>query len=117
MSGNGFDTVGITGYSQLASVTDSVNKDTVSGNENTGGIAGKISASGTADLHSGCRNEGAVSGITKTGSISGTSTGKGRKPSVKVKDAKGNILAENDDYTVSYSILPAENPSAPPGCL
>ena len=49
--------------------------------------------------------------------ISGTSTGKGRKPSVKVKDAKGNILAENDDYTVSYSILPAENPSAPPGCL
>ena len=55
MSGNGFDTVGITGYSQLASVTDSVNKDTVSGNENTGGIAGKISASGTADLY--CKME------------------------------------------------------------
>ena len=46
---------GVTGYSQLASVTDSVNKDTVSGNENTGGIAGKISASGTADLY--CKME------------------------------------------------------------
>ena len=75
VSGNGFGTGGITGYSQLASVTGSVNKGAVSGNENTGGIVGKISASGTAGLHNGCRNEGTVSGITKTGGISGTSVG------------------------------------------
>ena len=70
---NGYCTVGITGYSQLASVTDSVNKDTVSGNENTGGIAGKITASGTFGLHSGCSNKAPVSGISKTSGICGIS--------------------------------------------
>lgn len=75
VTGNGFGTGGITGFSQLASVTGSVNQGTVRGFENVGGIAGKITASSGAGLHSGCRNEGAVSGTNKVGGIVGISVG------------------------------------------
>ena len=75
VTGNGYGTGGITGFSQLASVTDSINEGTVYGFENVGGISGKIAASGSAGLHSGCTNSGIVSGTMKVGGICGIAVG------------------------------------------
>lgn len=75
VTGNGYGTGGIAGFSQLASVTDSINEGTVYGFENVGGISGKIAASGSAGLHSGCTNSGIVSGTMKVGGICGIAVG------------------------------------------
>lgn len=75
VSGDGFGTGGIAGFSQMASVSDSVSSGAVSGWENVGGISGKIAASRTAGLHSGCRNNGSVSGKNKVGGIAGIAVG------------------------------------------
>lgn len=77
VTGDGYGTGGITGFSQLATVRDCVNRGDIIGNENVGGIAGKLtlSTATTCDVHSGCRNEGSVRAELKAGGIVGTVVG------------------------------------------
>ena len=75
VTGNGYGTGGVAGFSQLASITDSRNEGTVNGLENVGGIVGKIAASGTMGLHRSCVNSGDVTGTLKVGGICGIAVG------------------------------------------
>ncbi len=85
---------GISGYS-TSPLADLTNRGTVTGEQNTGGIVGCISAPGTVLID--CKNEGSIEGREKTGGIAGSFVSSNDAESI-VKDCHNNGTVRGTSY-------------------